>query len=322
MITQGKDNLSCVYVLIGQDKLKVQSVLQRLSKRMQEYGDMSFNYDKFDAENTAMQDIINSCYQLPFSSEKRFVNLINAHLYNKDENKLLIDYINEPNESTVLTLVYDKLAKNTQLYKCINNKYKSFIIDCNPPKKYLLAESLNGIAKSHGGSINLDAAKKLIELIGDDTVKLDSEIQKLLLSNRGRAIDIQQVNLQVKKSNEIKPWDFTNAFADRNLKLALNLYRSSQKGQEFVFLNQCFKLVKELIYVQDIGKSANLNLIAKELNYETWRVKNHLRWSRNFTKEELVNILNMALECDKKMKSSSNAAFHFETFITESLRKH
>lgn len=44
-------------------------------------------------------------------------------------------------------------------------------------------------------------------------------------------------------------------------------------------------------------------------------------WARKFSKEELIEILNKALECDKKIKSTSNSALVFETFILDSLAK-
>ena len=80
-------------------------------------------------------------------------------------------------------------------------------------------------------------------------------------------------------------------------------------------------MVKELIAVHDLGEGATQNAISQTLGYEAWRVKNHYAWSRNFTQEELVDILEKALECEKQMKSTSNSALHFQTFIIESLRK-
>lgn len=92
-------------------------------------------------------------------------------------------------------------------------------------------------------------------------------------------------------------------------------------GSEYMLLPQTCKIIKELICVQDLGQSATQNAISQALGYEAWRVKNHFAWSRNFTKEELVEILEKALECEMQMKSTSNSALHFETFIIESLRK-
>lgn len=88
-----------------------------------------------------------------------------------------------------------------------------------------------------------------------------------------------------------------------------------------MLLPQTCKIVKELICVHDLGQGATQNAISQALDYEGWRVKNHFAWSRNFSKDELVEILAKALECEKQMKSTSNSALHFETFIVESLRK-
>lgn len=308
-----------VYALIGKDKLKTKVVLDRLNQRMEEFGDMSFNSSIFNGETTTGEEIIQSCMQVPFNSEKRYILVNYAHCLKKDDSDQLIKYLENPNESTVLALVFEKLAKNTRLYKAIDKLDKLSIINCDPPKKYLLAENLNSIARKHNGSIELPAAKRLIELVGDDTVKIDAEIQKMLISNGNKAITLNQVESQVKLSAEAKPWDFTNAFAARDINKALDIFSNMNNGSEYILLPQTCKIVKELICVKDLGAYANQSNIAKHLKTETWRVKNHIAWANKFSKDELVEILSKALECDKNIKSTSNSALVFETFVIEAL---
>lgn len=205
MANKLQNELLCVYLLIGTDKLKANTVLERLNKRLSEYGDMSLNSTSFDGEKALGAEIVSACMQMPFASEKRSVVVKNADKLRKDDTEKLITYLESPNEATVLTLVCSKLAKSTRLYKACQNISNTSIIDCAAPKKYLVAETLNKVARSHGGGINLDAAKTLVDLVGEDTLKLDAEIQKLLLSNGGATISKEQVLQEVKKTSEVKP---------------------------------------------------------------------------------------------------------------------
>lgn len=204
-MTNKKNKLLPVYALIGKDKLKAKVILKRLDERMKECGDMSFNSSIFNGDTATGQDIVQSCMQIPFNSEKRYVLINSASNLKKDDVQEIIKYLENPNESTVLTMVFDKLARNTKLYKAIAAVNSMSIIDCAPPKKYLLAEQLNSIARKHHGGIELAAAKRLIELVGDDTVKIDAEIQKMLLANGHKNITYAQVESQVKASTEAKP---------------------------------------------------------------------------------------------------------------------
>lgn len=194
-----------VYAIVGDDKLKAKVVLERLEKRMEEFGDMSFNTSSFDGESAIGTEIVSACMQIPFASEKRFVVVKNADKLKKDDSERIVSYLENPNSTTVLALVCKKLAKSTRLYKACEKINTTTIIDCASPKAYQVADTLNNVARSHGGGININAAQRLVELVGPDTMKLDAEIQKLLLSNGGQNITIEQVNTEVSKSAEAKP---------------------------------------------------------------------------------------------------------------------
>lgn len=321
MASNYKNSLLPVYTLVGTDKLKIKYILNRLEKRLSEYGDMTFNTSRFEGENVSGAEIAQACMQMPFASEKRYVLVKNADKLNKTDNESIINYLTNPSVTTVLVLVYSKLARSTKVYKACAKISSTSIIECTPPKKYKIAEGLKAVAQSHGASINFDAANKLVELIGEDTMQLDAEIQKLILSNGGKTITIQQVELEVAKSADIKPWDFTNAFATRDTNKCLELFHQMQSGSEYFLLQQTCKIIKELICVKNLGQNATQNAISQELGYESWRVKNHYMWASNFSKKELLDNLEKALECDKLIKSTSNSAITFETFILESLKR-
>lgn len=257
-----------VYVIVGDDKLKAKFVLERLEKRLEEFGDMSFNSTSFDGENAIGTDIVAACMQIPFTSEKRFVVVKNADKLKKDDSERIIEYLSNPNTTTVLALICKKLAKSTRLYKACAKISNTAIINCTAPKAYQVANTLNNVARSHGASINPNAAQRLVELVGADTMKLDAEIQKLMLSNGGQVITLEQVNAEVQKSSEAKPWDFTNAFAARDLNMALNIFGEMSNGSEYMLLPQTCKLIKELICVQDLGQAATQNAISQALGYE------------------------------------------------------
>ena len=257
-----------VYAIVGTDKLKSKFVLKRLEKRLSEFGDLSFNSSTFEGSEASDGQIVSACMQLPFNSEKRYVLVKNADKLNKTETESIVQYLDNPTDTTILALVFNKLAKNTRLYKSCANISSTAIIDCSPPKKYEIAKGLNNVAKSHGGSIDFDAANKLVELIGEDTLHLDAEIQKMLLANGGANININQVEEQVLKSSDVKPWDFTNAFAERDLNKCLELLKNIPDSNLVFILSQTTKIVKELICVHDLGSAATQNAISQELGLD------------------------------------------------------
>lgn len=288
------NELKPAYLVVGTDKLKRKIVLDRLSSKLQDQ-------TKFDAESNSTAEIINSCNTAPFFSNKRYVLVINA---NKLESDLTVEYLENPSKTTVLCLVCDKLPKNSRIYKAFD---KTCIINCEQPKKYQLADTL-----CQNFNIEKMAAKVLIDMVGEDMLLLESQIKKILIANEGKRVGIDDIKYHVSHSASSKPWDFTNAFAGKNLKLALATFNSMDDGAEYSLLPMTCTRVKELIGTKTIGE--------QNLGLQAWQVKNHRTWARNFTMNELKNILNKALDCEVKMKSTSNSKLAFETFIIDSLR--
>lgn len=321
MSVKNDKSLLCVYALVGTDKLRIKKVLDKLNKRLQDFGDMSFNTSSFNCDDANGAEIIQACNQLPFAAKKRYVLLNNADKLKKDDVDVIIKYLEAPTETTILVFVFNKLAKNTKLFKAISKISPSSIINCTPLKKYEIAPSLQKIARSYGGSIEMNAANKLVELVGEDTLQLDSEINKLLMASPDNNISLDLINDYVTKISDVKPWDFTNAFAKRDLKTSLNLFKQMGDGVEYQLLPQVCRVVKELICVKELGNTASQTFIAQTLAYEPWRVKNHHAWSRNFRLDELIDILKKALDCEVKMKSTINSREAFEMFVIESLAK-
>ena len=288
------DELKPAYLVLGTDKLKRKIVLERLAKKLA-------NPQSFDAENTDTNEIINCCNTVPFFEDKRYVLVTNAEKLNSDAT---VEYLQNPCKTTVLCLVCNKLAKNSKILKAID---ATCIINCEQPKKYQLADTI-----TQNFNIEKSAAKALIDLVGEDTLLIESQINKILIANENKTITEQDIRNHVNRSAKAMPWDFTNAFADKNLTTALSAFNSMEQGSEYSLLPMTCNRVKELIGTKIVGE--------QNLGLPQWQVRNHRAWARNFTMEELKEILNKALTCEEKMKSTSNSKLAFETFVIEALK--
>ena len=187
MATQKKQEapLLPVYLIVGEDALKRDTVMKRLRARLSSMGDLSFNADEFDGETAQGGDIVTACNTVPFASPVRLVEVRAADKLKKADAEQLVSYLGSPNGSTVLALVAEKLAKNTRLYKAVAACGKTAVIDCAPLKRYELPRTVRSMAVTHGVTLTEGAAVKLVDLVGEDTVHLDSELKKIALAHRG-----------------------------------------------------------------------------------------------------------------------------------------
>ena len=305
-----------VYLAIGEDLLKRRRVIERLRKRLETYGDISFNHDEFDGENASGDAVVAACNTLPFASEIRLVELSNVDRLKKADTEKLISYLESPCTSTILILSGDRLAKNSRLYKAVAAFGKTAIIDCAPMKRADLVVALRSMAVSHGFTITPNACEKLVQLVGENTVRLDVELKKLGLAHQGNdPVSEHEVASLVAQTAEAKPWDFVDAFASRNTARCFHLLPLLQSTSPYSLMAQCQTRIRELMCTKALEKNGRIGQLAQTLNLQPWRVRNHPSWARNFTDQELVSALVSSRDAEKLMKSGGDPERVFADWV-------
>ena len=319
--TSKQSTLLPVYLIVGEDELKRETVMKRLHARLSKMGDLSFNSETFSALTCTGEEVITAANTLPFASEVRLVEVHEVEKLKKTDLEMLIDYLKEPCQTTVLALVGQKLAKNTRLYKAIAAFGKNAVIDCAPFARKDLGNAVRSMAVGHGIALTQGAAATLIDLVGTNTVALDAELKKLALAHRGTdPVNENEVLSLVSRTAEIKPWEFVDAFAARNGKRCIYLLHRMDVSP-FALLAMCTTRIRELITVKALAQRGQQASAAKVLKMPDWRLKNHRVWARGFSMLELVEALRSARDAEQSMKSGSNQQDAFVFWLLNVCRK-
>ena len=302
------------YLIVGEDALKREATMRRLRARLSTMGDLSFNADVFDGETSNGPDIVAACNTVPFAGPVRLVEVRNVEALGKADAEALVGYLSAPNETTILALNAEKLAKNTRLYKAVVKVGKSAVIDCSPPKRKDLPQMVRSMAVGYGATMTPAAASRLVEYVGEDTVRLDAEVRKLTLgAGAGATIDEREVAAAVGRTSEPKPWEITDAFSERDLRLCLDLVRRSPSASPYVVLYNCTRRLRELVCASSLAARGEPQRIAAELRLADWQADKRRRWARNFAPEELRRGLVSARDAEAAMKGGGDP----ETVLVE-----
>lgn len=312
------------YLINGEDHLKRDRAISKMKIRLEKLGDLSFNFDTFDGATAQGSAIVDACSTLPFASEKRLVVVTDADKLSKDSQNVLSDYLESPNPTTVLLLISDKLAKNTKLYKVVAKLGPKAVIDCTPVKTRDLAAHVRQLAPSHGITVTQGAANALVELVGDDTLHLNGELEKLALTFAGQP-EITESNVRdmVARTSEPKPWDFVDAFSARDAKQAINVLALMKTTSPHALLRQCVSRIRELICAKCMMETNTFSstALADALNMQEWRVKRHGRNAQAFSLGELEGALSSSLDCEREMKSGADPDAAFKDWVIKVLSK-
>lgn len=301
-----------VYLVVGEDALKRDTVMKRLRSRLAKQGDLSFNSDTFSGESATGDDIVAACNTMPFASPVRLVEVRTADKLKKADAEAVVSYLDAPSETTVLALVSEKLAKNTRLYKAVAKHGKTAVIDCTPAKRSELPRMVRAMAVGHGCTLTPGASEKLVDLVGEDTVRLDAELKKLALAHRGSdPVNEGEVLALVSRTSEVQPWEFVNAFAARDVKKCLLYLGRMKSTSPHSLIAKCTTRVRELICARALIDRGTPHAVAAALKMPDWRARNVVGWARGFSAAELRHALVLSRDTEQKMKSGTNpdAAF-------------
>lgn len=304
------------YLIVGADELKRDAAVRRLRSHVP--ADMAdFNLDELDGASLEEPgQLISSAQTMPFCADFRLVIVNGAGELAKPVSEAVVSYLADPNPQCVLCLVAEKLAKNTRLYKAVAKVGPHSVIDCAPLKRWELPPYVVKLAQKRGLSMDNAAAQELVERVGESTVALDNQIATLaqLVGDAGR-ITLADVEANVAQIAEVSPWAFADAVCERNAPRAMEML-NLMKAPSLVFLHSVLVgRLRELICAKSLDARGAASGLARELGRQSWQVKNHVRWSRAFGEEELVELLGQAAVCERALKGSQDSEAAFARFV-------
>lgn len=310
------------YLIVGADELKSSHAIERMCTRLDESGMAAFNLDERDmAKDPQMDDIIASLNTFPMGSEFRLVILEHCDRLPKTVSEPLVEYFANPSPTTVCLVVATSLAKNTRLYKAIAALGPKAIIDCAPKKAWEMPAQVVKMAAAHGKVMGLPAAEELVSRAGDNGRMLDNEVKKLAAMISAPEITKADIERHISRTAEVKPWDFLNAVAARDLPRSLELLKLQPSNSEVRLWSLLVARLRELIVAKSLDARGVGSQLASTLGVQGWQVKNHLTWSRRWRMEELLDALSQAVDVELALKGSRDSELALRMWVTSMTKR-
>ena len=304
------------YLIVGADELKSKTAIKRLKGRLDE-GLAAFNLDELEPSvDMNPGNVVASLNTLPVGAGFRLVIIRKAEKLPKPVSEAIVTYLKDPNPGCVLCLVATSLAKSTRLYKAVKGVGERSVIDCTPKKRWEMAPSVVKMAARYRIRMSDSAASELVSRVGESTLMIDAQLSRLadLCRDKG-VIDLEDVESNIARTAEVKPWDFLDAVCNRDCAKALGLYHLMQKPSQIALTSLMTGRLRELVCAQSLERRGEGGLLAQTLSKQQWQVKNHLRWSRRFADGELERALASCARCERALKSGADQETAFVSLV-------
>ena len=210
--------LAAVYLITGTDRPKVARALRRLRERVGE--DATETLTALEAH---ADDVVAACNALGlFAVERRLVVVENVERWKVADLKGLEDYFRRPAPTTVLALTGEEIKRDSALAKAVAKAGEVLAYDLpKRGRKADLPRWVEAQLAERGVRIDADAARALVELVGENTEELATEIDKLATWAAGERLTEREIAELVPARAETPPFDLTDAWGSRDVAAAV-----------------------------------------------------------------------------------------------------
>ncbi len=309
--------------IYGQNQRKKQLIEQFVSIDDQ----MNLTYYNEDANNDIRQLII-QCQTYPFLSDYRVIVyenpsfIFDSKLLDAKQQQVLVDYLSNPVETTVLIIVINKTVNsNSLIYKKISKYFKIEKFDKLSQNDFekLVRDDL----KKNNVNISKDALDLLLSRLDNDVEKYKNELNKLL--TYGTKLDYQDIDYLINQPIENDIFKLTNAINQNDLAASLKVYRdllTNNKNDVLSIIGLLASQYRSMSQVKLLSQLGYNNAqIAAKLNVSAGSVYYKLRDSLNLSAKELMNKLNQLAILDESIKSGlTEPVSGLELFIIRNTR--
>ena len=325
--------LDPVYLIGGTDRPKVELAIRRLRARVRgEDGSVEeFTARRHDDDGEGMsgEEAAGACNALGLFGGTRLIVVGGAEIWGDDKKAAadidaLAAYLPTPAPDAVLALLTAGEVPAGRLRTAIEETGSVLAYDL--PGKEGQREWLRKQAARAGADLDGSALTRLLELAGDDTQALASEVEKLGLWSRGETITAERVDEFCVLAADTPPWDLTDALGDRRPADALRVLGRLLDGPDGDvprWVPSVARHLRQLAVAQHVGEQGGgPKDIARELGLRSEFVARKLarqssRWTREQLSEAIVRIA--AVERETRGEGVLRDRFALERAVTEAI---
>ncbi|MFA7237049.1 MAG: DNA polymerase III subunit delta [Phycisphaeraceae bacterium] len=213
-----------IVVLHGPEPYKRADYLQRLAKATAEATGHEVDVLTFDGAAVDLAMVLDELRSVGLMAQHKIIVVESADEFVKKYRDNLVRYAANPEPTATLVFRGETWNKGN-LDKLIEKVGR--IVPCEPVSKQQAITWINITAKTkHGRPISPAAAALLVDRLGTDLIRLDSELGKLAASgDSARPIDVAEVEQLVGRSSSESAWLLQEAILTGNPAIALDKVR-------------------------------------------------------------------------------------------------
>ncbi len=309
-----------VYFLCGDEPYYIDLISDNIEKNVLSDAEKEFNQTVLYGKEVDVPTLISYSKRYPMMSNHQVIivkeaqdikNLIAKESKETDEKNFLLDYVKQPQKSTILVFCYKykSLDKRTKTGKELEKH--ALVFESKKLYEDKIPDWISDYVRSREQRINPKAAVMIAEYLGRDLSKIANEIEKLFLNLKPKTeIDLELVENNIGISKEFNIFELQAALGRRNILKAnqiLNYFGANQKTNPIVLtipqLHSYFLKILTYHRLPIKGK----NEVAGALGVNPYFVGDYEAAAKVYPEQKVVNVISLLRDYDMKSKGVGSA---------------
>jgi DNA polymerase III delta subunit len=303
------DVLQPVYLLAGSDRPKIVRALRRLRSRFPDE-----SVETLAAPPASGEDAVAACNALGlFADGGRLVVVEGVETWRAADVESVAAYLADSSPGAVLALWAHETPKSSALADLVAKHGRVLAYDVPRPRSP--SAWVAGEFKRLGVEVEADAARTLVDIVGDDVLTLASEIEKIATWAAGTTVGTREIEAIAVPAREVEAWAVTDAWGARDLPAAIAACEASlEKREPFSIAVSLASHVGRVRAAQLLAEEGlGAREIAKRLGLRSeFPARKALAHSENYSREELDAAIVRLAELDAAIKGASRLSGELE----------
>jgi DNA polymerase-3 subunit delta len=313
-----------INILWGPDTYSRQQEVDRIKKELGDPELLSLNTTVLIGKDTTPEQIKEFCSTTPFLSPARLI-IVEGLLQSfesdtkkgrdkgssgkKDKKEIgkwknLAELLKDIPENVCLLFIDDTVSDKNPLYKSLSSmaSVKTFPM----MKDRQLREWINNRIKSENGQITPGAIKLLLELVGNDLWKLNSELAKLQSYCNGRSITENDVKQITSYSKDINIFYLVDCVLEKRTSEAERLVKRivNEGVSPSYIISMILRQLRLIVKAKHIDRKKNTSEIASILGYPSeYLIGKTMKQADIYTMDQIKSVFQKILDMDVSIKT-------------------
>ncbi|MDF2157701.1 DNA polymerase III subunit delta [Algoriphagus sp. CAU 1675] len=318
-----------IYFLEGEEPFYIDLITDFIEKNAIPEHERGFNQVVLYGKDANVGLILNNARKFPMMAERQVVIVKEAQsipdLGKEEQQKLLINYIQNPLPSTILVFAhkYKKLDGRLALAKELDKR--AIFVRSDKVSEYKLTGWIDEYIRDLGHTIEPKASQLLADSIGNNLEVLTNEVGKMLINFQGPTqITTQHISQYIGINKDYNNFEFLKAIGFRDVGKAnkiIHYFSQNPKNHPVIPLFSLIYTYFTRIAMVHQASGASEAQIASMIGLPPFVAKEYLAAARNYKMGKVIEVFRYIKEADLRFKGVDSGSMSDAEILRELVYK-